>query len=97
METRRMRKLLLSLSVCAGLALSGTAANAGGYYRHHHHHHNGAFVAAGVIGGALLLGAVLSRPRYYGPPPPAPSCVSDRVYRYLPDGSVQWGTRTRCY
>ena len=33
---------------------------------------------------------------YYAPPPPV-SCYKDKVYRYLPDGSVQWGTRTRCY
>jgi len=40
---------------------------------------------------------------YYGPgatyyaSPPAVSCYQDQVYRFLPDGSVQWGTRTRCY
>lgn len=47
---------------------------------------------------------------YYGPPPfyyaPPPVyyvspreqyCVQDKVYRYLPDGRIQWGTRTRCY
>ena len=44
-------------------------------------------------------------PVYYYPPPPrvvyyAPppaSCYQDNVYRYLPDGSIQWGVRTRCY
>jgi hypothetical protein len=45
-------------------------------------------------------------PVYYGPPPtvyyapspaPGPVCQQDNVYRYLPDGSVQWGVRTRCY
>jgi hypothetical protein len=43
-------------------------------------------------------------PYYYAPPPPAysppvrePYCVQDKVYRYLPDGQIQWGTRTRCY
>jgi hypothetical protein len=46
---------------------------------------------------------VLSRPQpappsvVYVTPPPQPYCVQDQVYRYLPDGSVQWGTRTRCY
>ena len=43
-------------------------------------------------------------PVYYVPPPPVyylaprqPYCVQDEVYRYLPDGRIQWGTRTRCY
>lgn len=42
-------------------------------------------------------------PVYYAPPPVyyvaprAPYCVQDEVYRYLPDGRIQWGTRTRCY
>jgi hypothetical protein len=42
-------------------------------------------------------------PFYYVPPPvyyAAPReryCVQDEVYRYLPDGRIQWGTRTRCY
>jgi hypothetical protein len=59
-----------------------------------------------------VTGALLSRPYYhttyvYGPPPPVvyyapppppgPVCQQDNVYRYLPDGSVQWGVRTRCY
>jgi len=77
----------------------------GGHFRHGHHGHNGALVAAGVLGGALLLGTLLTAPRYYAPPAPAyyappprqPYCVKDRVYRQLPDGRTQWGTRTRCY
>lgn len=36
-------------------------------------------------------------PATYYAPPRAPYCVQDRVYRYLPDGRIQWGTRTRCY
>lgn len=76
-----------------------------GHFHHGHHGHNGAFVAAGILGGALLLGTLLSTPRYYAPPAPAyyyppprqPYCTQDQVYRYLPDGRVQWGTRTRCY
>lgn len=43
-------------------------------------------------------------PVYYVPIPPVyqvaprePYCVQDEVYRYLPDGRIQWGTRTRCY
>lgn len=79
-----------------------------GHYHHGHHGHHGghgALVAAGVLGGALLLGTLLSAPyhyyppapAYYAPPPREPYCVRDRVYRYLPDGRIQWGTRTRCY
>ena len=75
-----------------------------GYKHRHRHKHGGALVAAGIIGGAVLLGALLAAPRYYGPPrhsyyapPRAPVCERDRVYRYLPDGSIQWGVRTRCY
>ena len=42
-------------------------------------------------------------PVYYQPAPVVyvptyrPTCYQDRVYRYLPDGRIQWGTRTRCY
>jgi len=63
--------------------------------------------AAAIVGGALLLGNLLSQPRDplptrtavpgYGQPARAPVCLEDRVYRYLPDGSLQWGTRRRCY
>lgn len=77
----------------------------GGHFHHGHHGHHGALVAAGVLGGALLLGTLLSAPysyappapAYYAPPPRQPYCVKDRVYRHLPDGRIQWGTRTRCY
>lgn len=76
-----------------------------GHYSHGHHGGHGALVAAGVLGGALLLGTLLSAPRYgappapayYAPPPRQPYCVKDKVYRHLPDGRIQWGTRTRCY
>lgn len=69
-------------------------------------------LGAGIIGGAVIVGSVLSQPRaappptvyypappptvYYAPPP-QPYCVQDQVYRTLPDGRLQWGTRTRCY
>jgi len=74
-----------------------------GHHRHHRRHGNDDFLlGAGIIGGAIIVGSVLSRPQppppvvYYSPPP-APYCVQDQVYRYLPDGSIQWGTRTRCH
>ena len=81
------------------------------YHKHKHYHRdddNGdeILAAAGIIGGAVLLGSILSRPTYaapppartyYAPPPRQPHCVVDDVYRYLPDGRIQWGQRTRCY
>ena len=78
------------------------------YHRHYHRNDNGdeILAAAGIIGGAVLLGSILSQPRYaapppartyYAPPPRQPHCVVDDVYRYLPDGRVQWGERRRCY
>jgi hypothetical protein len=79
-----------------------------GHYHHRRHHHRHGYgdeilLGAGIIGGAIIVGSVLSQPRYAPPPPPVyhyppqPTCVQDQVYRYLPDGSIQWGTRTRCY
>lgn len=78
------------------------------HHRRHHHHHrrhgDEILLGAGIIGGAVIVGSVLAQPRYAPPPPtvytyppPQPACVQDQVYRYLPDGSIQWGTRTRCY
>ena len=75
----------------------------GGHYGSYGGHD--ALVVAGVLGGALLPGTLLSAPRYYyqpapayyRPPPRHPYCVKDKVYRHLPDGQTQWGTRTRCY
>jgi hypothetical protein len=76
----------------------------GHHYRHGRGHHYGdeILIGAGIIGGSILLGSLLSQPSYspaptYYAPPRAPVCQRDQVYRYLPDGSVQWGTRTRCY
>ncbi len=76
----------------------------GGYTRHHGHHHgDDLLIAAGIIGGVILLGSLLAPRPYYQPAPviyaPAyrPTCYQDRVYRYLPDGRIQWGTRTTCY
>lgn len=71
-------------------------------YGHRHGYGDDILIGAGIIGGSILLGSLLSQPNYYsGPayyaPPRAPICEQDRVYRYLPDGRVQWGTRTRCY
>lgn len=83
-----------------------------GGYRHHrgHYHGDDLLIAVGIIGGAILLGSLLAprpyyqpRVHYYEPAPvtygPAyrPACYQDRVYRYLPDGRIQWGTRTTCY
>ena len=55
-------------------------------------------IGAAIIGGAILLGNLLSRPQYRPAPVyAAPVCTRNQVYRYLPDGRIQWGTRTRCY
>lgn len=76
----------------------------GHHYRRGHAHHYGdeILIGAGIIGGSILLGSLLSQPNYYTAPtyygpPRAPVCQQDQVYRYLPDGRVQWGTRTWCY
>ena len=104
----RMPALLAALA--AGLWFAPSAAQAGGsfvsvhygypYYGYGwYHRHYPPYWAYGW-----------PPPVYYGPPavyyapPPVyyapqaePYCVQDQVYRYLPDGRVQWGTRTRCY
>ncbi len=37
-------------------------------------------------------------PVYYRPAPAyVPTCYQDNVWRRLPDGRIQTGTRTRCY
>ncbi len=84
----------------------------GGHHHGHFHggHHRGHYrdygdellIGVGIVAGALLLTRLLTPPRYPYPPvyyaPPRPrTCVQDRVYRYLPDGRIQWGTRTTCY
>lgn len=77
-----------------------------GHHWHHRHHHDGDdfLLGVGIIGGAVILGSMLTQPRYAPPPvyyyplpPPRGTCVQDQVYRTLPDGRIQWGTRTRCY
>ncbi len=103
-----MKKALVAGLLSVILVLPGTAVQAGGYYYGHGGHHNGhggnLLIAAGIIGGAFLLGSLLTQPRYYTPPVyyrPAlayvPTCYQDKVWRRLPDGRIQTGTRTRCY
>ncbi len=107
-----MMKCMTLVVVATGILLGPVSAEAGGrYHSHHRGHHHGHYgniggdilIGAGIIGGAILLGSLLTRP-YYPPPPPVAYvpprpryCVQDRVYRYLPDGRIQWGTRTTCY
>ena len=103
-----MRKTLvagvLALSV-TGFAAPAMADSWGrhGHWGGHAHVSGDAFwIGAGIVVGAITLGALLSPPPYYGPPrvvyrAPPPSCVQDTVYRTLPDGRVQSGTRTTCY
>jgi hypothetical protein len=89
------------------------AADAGGYGHHGYRHHgdDDLLIAAGIVGGAIVLGSLLTRPSYYGgpvyyqpmpvyyQPMPVyvPTCYQDTVWRRLPDGRIQTGTRTRCY
>ncbi len=82
-----------------------------GHGGHHIGHGDDILIAAGIIGGVFLLSSLLTRPRYYAPPVyyrrapvyyrPAPvyvpTCYQDKVWRRLPDGSIQTGIRTRCY
>jgi hypothetical protein len=79
----------------------------GGYGYHYRHggiDGDDLLIATGILAGAVVLGSFLSAPRYYAPPPvyyppppPPRQCYQDQVYRYLPDGRIQWGTRTTCY
>ena len=104
-----MKKTLLLGGIVA-LSLAAAPAYADNWrYGRHYHGHSHAHVSGdalalgvGIVVGAVALGALLSPPPYYyGPPPlayrPAPYCVQDEVYRYLPDGRLQTGTRTTCY
>ncbi len=103
-----MKKALVAGLLSVFLAVPGTAAQAGHNYYGHGGYRSGSsddiLIAAGIIGGAYLLGSLLTRPRYSAPPAyyrPAPAylptCYQDKVWRRLPDGRIQTGTRTRCY
>ncbi len=107
-----MKKLVLVGLLSAGLVLTNVTAQAGhDYYygpgigyRYYGHIDDDAFlIAAGIIAGTLLLGWLLAPRPHVQPAPlvraPAyrPTCYRDRVYRYLPDGRIQWGIRTRCF
>ncbi len=79
-----------------------------GHGGHYYGHGDDVLIAAGIIGGAVLLGSLLAPPRYYQPPVyyqptpvyyrPAPTyvptCYQDKVWRRLPDGRIQTGTRS---
>ncbi len=100
-----MKKALVAGLLGVSLVFLSSTAQAGGYGHGGHNHHNGddLLIAAGIIGGAFILGSLLTQPRYYTPPAysqPAPvyvpTCYQDQVWRRLPDGRIQTGTRTRC-
>ncbi len=106
-----MRKLLTVGLVSIVTVLGAHSAEAGGkHYKGHYYGHGGyrhsdigdeILIGAGIIGGSILLSSLITRPYYpaapvYYTPHHAPYCVQDQVYRYLPDGRIQWGTRTRC-
>ncbi len=106
-----MRKILTVGLVSIGMVLGAYSAQAGdrhykgkyhGFGGYHHGIGDEILIAAGIFGGFILLSSLLSRPQYppapvYYSPRRAPHCHQDRVYRYLPDGRIQWGTRTHCY
>ena len=106
-----MSKFFIVGIVSVVMTLSAHSAEAGGkHYRGHNYGYSGyhnndigdeILIGAGIIGGAILLSSLVTRPHYqtapvYYAPARASYCVQDQVYRYLPDGRIQWGTRTRC-
>lgn len=99
------------LGLVIGVPIAKAGGGHGHYYGHGHYGDE-ILIGAGIIGGSILLSNLLAprvyhppAPAYYAPPPAtgyyvaprAPHCVRDNVYRYLPDGRIQWGVRTRCY
>ena len=73
------------------------------HYRHNGHDYDDDFYTAlGITAGIGLLGVILSQPRYIAPaptyyaPPPRRECYEQNVYRYLPDGRIQWGVKRTC-
>ena len=106
-----MRMLFTVGIVSIFTVLGAHSAEAGDkYYNGHNYGYSGyhhsdigdeILIGAGIIGGSILLSSLLTRPHYqavpaYYAPARASYCVQDQVYRYLPDGRIQWGTRTRC-
>ncbi len=52
----------------------------------------------GAFAGGLVVGSALGSSHHsYRPSPVAQTCFQDEVYRWLPDGRIQWGLRARCY
>jgi hypothetical protein len=104
-ERTAMWKHLLAVAVALGLLLAAPAARADAYsfgfhYGYPHSHgwhgwHDGFHWS--YWGYWPPVGYYPPPPVYYYAPPSQPYCVQDQVYRYLPDGRIQWGTRTRCY
>lgn len=103
-----MRKLFLAAMFAFGMWLVPVQADAGGSYYFSMHYgypywHDRYYRHCPRYYPPVWL-YDWPPPVYYVPPPPVyfvaprkPYCVRDEVYRYLPDGRIQWGTRTRCY
>jgi len=76
------------------------------HHRRHKHDNRDVYTALGIVAGIGLIGALLAQPRYAVPTPVYPQhryvprarhCTKEQVYRYLPDGRIQWGEKTTCY
>ncbi len=102
--------LILCVLALTTPAMAGGKYHRGYHHGHGHGHGHGHYkynddaiiIGAAIIGGSILASTLLSQPRYpyaprYAVAPRARVCEQDEVYRFLPDGRIQWGTRTRCY
>ena len=59
-------------------------------------------IGSAIIGGSIVAHGLITQsadgsPSRHDASPHAPFCEQTDVYRYLPDGRVQWGVRTRCH
>ncbi len=108
-----MKKALIAGLLSVILVLPGTAVQAGGYHHGHDGLIAAGIIGGAFLLGSLLSQpGYYAPPAYYQPAPvyypsapayyqPAPAyvptCYQDKVWRRLPDGRIQTGTRTRCY
>ena len=99
-----MIRLVFALAIAFGLLLHTSTVRAGGGYFVSYSYAYPSYWGWGGWYRPFWIYSVPPPYYYYPPPPPVyylppreSYCVRDRVYRYLADGQIQWGTRTRCY